>query len=425
MIVYHLISKTNVEASSVSKSMILKLSQKHKSARIAVEDQTRQKHGTFDLDDASLPSTETGPNTIFVLAAHLDQPYVYGSHTDFQSIKIQYEKMKAKIPERMSVYEFTTTHDNVIRKIIDTKKGKIRTVPRTSEVADSCFWLSVGETKSEHISLLLLVTCVTTGTNPSELLHRWRALVDYCRSVYEMHTESPGSIRISTVWKSIQKELEVCYDITGTNFLVDLLTMGACQCSCGVLALREIMVSIDSNLSAHLRYLTKKTHIRLAYLEHPDSQDPIVSFIDTTGKAEARPYTYDAPENNPYRLVETDAYNAINLVRLLDELKPKPKHHAMKLMAEHLELNELTGVYRLFALIVLTENKRYKYLVEERRKLSTRYYSILKDINEDKAVFFWEPTTEKRQLSQTMSHTLSQTLSHTSSTKKRSKKSTQ
>jgi hypothetical protein len=162
----------------------------------------------------------------------------------------------------------------------DEKEAKIIEV----KPKKSCFYVdpeaNTGTyvTKSITISLWALVTCLKYNVPLEAVLRNWWTLIDMARRVYyaELRAGKTYAQCIAEVWKAIQSDTKYCYTKDSINFLYDLYMYGKCQCSCGVIALREIMLQVDDRLQ--MWYALSQDHIMLGVQNAEGDQ----KYLETT-----------------------------------------------------------------------------------------------------------------------------------------------
>lgn len=161
--------------------------------------------------------------------------------------------------------------------------------------------------------------------------------------------------RICDIWRHVKHSKGVCYQLVATNFLVDLLFESKCQCSCGTLALREIMIAIEPRLADSLLYVGTSGHIQLIYRD----ERGLERLIETTSNSDLDAADFERPvpvmrttrTSRGFAAFEhPDWINVGNLIRLLDE--EEHNFRFIKRIAKLVDVrylwDYLTGVYKLF-----------------------------------------------------------------------------
>jgi len=157
-------------------------------------------------------------------------------------------------------------------------------------------------TNSLNMSVFALITCAKYNIPLESILKSWWTMIGIGRDAYARAVKQNYSpaFRIEEVWNRIQETTPYCLKQGATNFLYEIYMRGQCQCSCGTVALREIMNQIDPTIKTW--YQTFPAHVMLAVQDSPDQ----VSYIETatlnklkvrkTESLKSFEDTYDTPE---------------------------------------------------------------------------------------------------------------------------------
>lgn len=140
-------------------------------------------------------------------------------------------------------------------------------------------------TKSVNISVLALITCTKYKIPIEVLMSSWWRLLAQAKAIYNdvKLVEQPSAVKVQYMWARLNYGMKTRYDVNAINFLYDLYMFGRCQCSCGTVALREIMLQVDSVLDTW--YIIKPGHVMLGlYYDQPKNDKRVVKIESTKNK---------------------------------------------------------------------------------------------------------------------------------------------
>jgi hypothetical protein len=147
-----------------------------------------------------------------------------------------------------------------------------------------CRWVEpnaggIYSSPSVNFSVLALITCVTTGVNMGVLFQAWWTWINsVVKPTYNKYKDESKPERVAHVWDILKKSSQVCYDVSSLNYLASILLYNACQCSCGVHMMLDVMQVVDPTVQVTL-FLSPQ-HVQLVVYD--DDGQPYI--IETTAQ---------------------------------------------------------------------------------------------------------------------------------------------
>jgi len=146
--------------------------------------------------------------------------------------------------------------------------------PKTCTYVDPASQSGLLVTKSENISIVALITCVKHNIPLESILRSWWQTVDEAKGLVKTlmltpeQNHYPAAEVIAFVWQHLKKSSKTCYSTYAANFLYDLYLYGQCNCSCGAVAVRELMLQVNPFIECW--YIFEPSHIFLGALNEVD-----------------------------------------------------------------------------------------------------------------------------------------------------------
>jgi len=169
--------------------------------------------------------------------------------------------------------------------LIGTPLATIFRVLQNPQPENACgTWWGNEPQISENVAMMALITCVMYhNIDMRMLLKSWRRVISEARGIYNNVSglATPlASIRVSRIWQAMRAATRYVYHAQSPNFLYDFLVHGSCQCSCGSIAIYEIMRQVDPKLPMLL--VAMPGHMLVA-IQDSETQ---VNLLETTTSAE-------------------------------------------------------------------------------------------------------------------------------------------
>lgn len=150
----------------------------------------------------------------------------------------------------------------------------------------ACRIWPIERTGSENVSVTALITCAMySNISMPKLMKSWERVVTQARAIYDAggvsNPPTPPPTRAIEIWQKIRDASTYKYVRESPNFLYDLFVHGNCQCSCGSVAMKEILERVDPNLGTML--ILEPHHVRVS-VEGGGGGDGDVTLLETTSK---------------------------------------------------------------------------------------------------------------------------------------------
>lgn len=156
-------------------------------------------------------------------------------------------------------------------------------------------------TKSVNLSVVALLTCAKYKIPIEALMTSWWSTIARAKAIYWVPKIEVLATceKIRYMWHELQRQNQMCYDALAGNFLYDLHIFGRCQCSCGTIAMREIMLQVDPSIKTW--YVRQPAHVLLG--APFDVLNPKPVMIESTGDLNIEFEEPFVPETNTnYRI---------------------------------------------------------------------------------------------------------------------------
>jgi len=168
---------------------------------------------------------------------------------------------------------------------ITTPLAVIFRILQGPQTEQACQIWPIERTGSENVSVTALITCAMySNISMPKLMKSWERVITEARAIYDAGVVSnpptPPYMRAIEIWQKIRDASTYKYAIESPNFLYDLFVHGNCQCSCGSVAMKEILERVDPNLGTML--ILEPHHVRVS-VEGGGNPDT-VTLLETTSK---------------------------------------------------------------------------------------------------------------------------------------------